>query len=56
MLATDSHFEFRLRAAAFLDSHFYELAYTLLIQNLERVNFKDTDLFVVLEELRSIVT
>jgi len=56
VLATDADLEVGIGGAAFLDTHLYELAYTLLVEYLEGIGLDDAVLLVELEELGSVVT
>lgn len=41
MLTTDTAFQIRTDRTSFLYSHFYQLAYAVLVENLERIYFQD---------------
>lgn len=55
MFAANTDFEFGLSRTAFLDTHLNELAYTLLVEHFEGIYLDDADLFVVFQELGSVV-
>ena len=56
MLATDTALQFGTYRAAFLNSHFNQLAYTVLVEYLERVNLQNLLFEVNRQEAGNIVT
>ena len=46
MLTANTDFERRFGGTAFFHAHAYELPYTFLVENFERIGFEDTFFFV----------
>ena len=56
MLTANTDFERRFGGTAFFHAHAYELPYTFLVENFERIGFEDTFFFVNLLEFTGIIT